>query len=105
MYSCLLFTQDSSLQTLTFLMPTPPAPQDKGSLSLPELCSKAGWNQTRAQDCLDGLLKEGLAMIDDGAPDGVRLFWFPAVGVALGGGGSGGAATARAAAAAAGAPG
>lgn len=25
------------------------------------------------------MLREGLAMIDDGAPDGVRLYWFPAL--------------------------
>jgi hypothetical protein len=25
------------------------------------------------------MLREGLAMIDDGAPGGVRLYWFPAL--------------------------
>jgi hypothetical protein len=28
---------------------------------------------------LTEVLREGLAMIDDGAPDKVRLYWFPAL--------------------------
>ncbi|GBF94666.1 hypothetical protein Rsub_07402 [Raphidocelis subcapitata] len=61
--------------------------QDKGCVSAAELCSKSGWTAGRAEDCLEGLLREGLALVDDGAPDGVRLWWFPAL---LGGGGGGG---------------
>ncbi len=29
------------------------------------------------------LAREGLAWVDDGAPDGVRLYWFPCLGSAM----------------------
>lgn len=54
--------------------------QGKGYLSISDVCSKAGWAAKRAEDVLEALLREGLAMIDDGAPDRTRLYWFPAVG-------------------------
>lgn len=44
-----------------------------------ELASRAGWASQRCERVLAELLKEGLAMIDDGAPDKVRLYWFPAL--------------------------
>lgn len=53
--------------------------QDKGYVSKQDVMSRAGWTATRAEDVLQAMLKEGLAMVDDGAPDRVRLFWFPAV--------------------------
>jgi len=68
--------------------------QDKGWLSQPELCSRAGWSAQRAGGCLEELLKEGLAMIDDGGAEG-RLWWFPAcsaqAGAAAAAAGGGGA--------------
>jgi len=57
----------------------------KGFISEAELMQKAGWTHDRARECLSVLLKEGMAMIDDGAADGVRLFWFPAVNASAGG--------------------
>lgn len=53
--------------------------QDKGYISKQQLMSRAGWSDHRVEGCLTSLLKDGLAMIDDGAADGVRLFWFPAL--------------------------
>jgi ESCRT-II complex subunit VPS22 len=44
-----------------------------------ELSSRVGWSSQRCERVLAELLKEGLAMIDDGAPDKVRLYWFPAL--------------------------
>eukprot|EP00803_Ostreobium_quekettii_P010824 evm.model.scf_1067.3 EVM.evm.TU.scf_1067.3 scf_1067:30815-34712(-) len=55
--------------------------QDTGYLSKRELMEMAKWSDTRAEESLQGLLREGFAMIDDGAPSGVRLYWFPCVGV------------------------
>jgi len=34
---------------------------------------------TRPSSSLQGLLAEGLALIDDGAPNTERLYWFPAL--------------------------
>jgi ESCRT-II complex subunit VPS22 len=54
-------------------------------------------------DILEALLKEGLAMVDDGAPGGERLYWFPALsGGSSGGGGAQGLVAVAAAAAATG---
>jgi ESCRT-II complex subunit VPS22 len=64
--------------------------QEKGFISEQELQQKAGWAHDRARECLGVLLKEGMTMIDDGAPDGVRLFWFPAVSAGSPAGGVGG---------------
>ena len=36
-----------------------------------------GWSSERADACLQQLLAEGQALVDDGAPDGERRFWFP----------------------------
>ena len=82
--------------------------QGKGWLSEAELSASAGWDARRSGECLEGLLKEGLAMVDDGAPDGVRLWWFPALqasGVGGGGGSGGGGGGGGAAMAAGGAAG
>lgn len=53
------------------------AAQSAGYTSEEELMQKLRWNQTRASETLSNLLKEGLAMLDEGAPDGKPLFWFP----------------------------
>jgi len=37
---------------------------------------EAGWEEGRAQDACEALLREGIALVDDGAPDGVRRFYF-----------------------------
>lgn len=60
--------------------------QDRGYLSKQELMERANWSITRAEETLEELLKEGFALIDDGAPDGIRLFWFPCVGTRIAGG-------------------
>lgn len=70
-------------------------------LTQSELCARAGWDERRAADCLRGLLRDGLAMIDDGAPGGERLWWFPALasdagGAMAGTGGGGGPSMATA---------
>ncbi len=59
--------------------------QGKGYTSVPELVRVAGWPEQRAGDVLQGLTREGLAWVDDGAPDGVRLYWFPCLSGGLGG--------------------
>eukprot|EP00879_Flechtneria_rotunda_P025684 GHRR01027320.1.p1 GENE.GHRR01027320.1~~GHRR01027320.1.p1 ORF type:complete len:176 (+),score=49.09 GHRR01027320.1:395-922(+) len=53
--------------------------QAKGYISAGELAARAGWSHQRCNQVLEELLKEGLAMVDDGAPDGVRLYWFLAL--------------------------
>lgn len=41
-------------------------------------CAQAlNWGEVRRKETLEALLKEELAMVDDQAPDGHRLFWFP----------------------------
>ena len=35
------------------------------------------WEEMRVHNTLEGLLQEGLALVDDQAPQGHRLFWFP----------------------------
>lgn len=59
--------------------------QGKGFTSVPELVRVAGWPEQRAGDVLQGLTREGLAWVDDGAQDGVRLYWFPCLSGGLGG--------------------
>ena len=51
--------------------------QSKGYTSEEELMSSLKWTDTRASETLSALLKEGLAMIDNGAPDERPLTWFP----------------------------
>ena len=51
--------------------------QSKGYTSEEELMQKLNWSETRASETLAGLLKAGLAMVDNGAPDGKPLVWFP----------------------------
>lgn len=51
--------------------------QSKGYTSQGELMQDLKWTETRASETLAGLLKEGLGMVDNGAPDGKPLVWFP----------------------------
>ncbi|WIA20184.1 hypothetical protein OEZ85_006032 [Tetradesmus obliquus] len=53
--------------------------QAAGYISAGQLASTAGWSSQRCERVLAELLKEGMAMIDDGAPDKIRLYWFPAL--------------------------
>ncbi|KAK9808648.1 hypothetical protein WJX72_001228 [[Myrmecia] bisecta] len=51
--------------------------QGKGYVSQQGVQEATRWSDTRTKETLWSLLKEGLAMLDDGAPDRQRLFWFP----------------------------
>ena len=51
--------------------------QSKGYTSQEELMHSLRWSETRASETLSALLKEGLAMLDNGAADGKPLTWFP----------------------------
>ncbi|DBB05855.1 TPA: hypothetical protein ACH3X3_009864 [Trebouxia sp. C0006] len=51
--------------------------QSKGYTSQEELMQSLRWSETRASETLLALLKEGLAMLDNGAADGKPLTWFP----------------------------
>jgi len=51
--------------------------QERGAITGEALIAAVGWSKERADAALLGLLKEGLAMVDDGAADGIRLYWFP----------------------------
>eukprot|EP01018_Ginkgo_biloba_P010600 Gb_17178 [translate_table: standard] len=57
--------------------------QARGYVMVEEVERKLSWSSGRAVDALETLLKEGLAMIDDGDPDGKRQFWFPCIGSSL----------------------
>ena len=51
--------------------------QGAGYTSEDELMQKLRWSHTRASETLANLLKEGLAMLDEGSPHGKLLYWFP----------------------------
>ncbi|KAJ6817528.1 vacuolar protein sorting-associated protein 22-like protein 1 [Iris pallida] len=53
--------------------------QARGYVMVEEVEKRLSWSSGRAIDALDALLKEGLAMIDDGHKDGNRRYWFPCV--------------------------
>ncbi|KAJ3692732.1 hypothetical protein LUZ60_011827 [Juncus effusus] len=53
--------------------------QAQGYVTVDQLERNLSWTSGRAIDALQTLLKEGLAMIDDGHKDGKRRFWFPCV--------------------------
>lgn len=53
--------------------------QGQGYVMVEEVEKKLSWSSGRAMDALETLLKEGLAMIDDGDKDGKRRYWFPCV--------------------------
>uniref|UniRef100_A0A7S3QMV5 Vacuolar protein sorting-associated protein n=2 Tax=Dunaliella tertiolecta TaxID=3047 RepID=A0A7S3QMV5_DUNTE len=48
-----------------------------GFVAASELERNLKWTPVRVQEVLQGLLAEGLAMVDDLAPEGERLYWFP----------------------------
>lgn len=50
-----------------------------GYVSLEGVMQERGWVRIRVVQALDTLLRDGFAMVDDGAPDGVRLYWLSAV--------------------------
>ncbi|XP_052135537.1 vacuolar protein sorting-associated protein 22 homolog 1-like isoform X1 [Oryza glaberrima] len=51
--------------------------QAEGFVTVEQVERKFSWSTGRAIDVLETLLKEGLAMIDDGHRDGKRRYWFP----------------------------
>ncbi|KAI0497725.1 hypothetical protein KFK09_020959 [Dendrobium nobile] len=53
--------------------------QGQGYVTVEEVERRLSWSSGRAMDALETLLKEGLAMIDDGHRDGKRRYWFPCV--------------------------
>ncbi|KAK8942652.1 hypothetical protein KSP39_PZI009257 [Platanthera zijinensis] len=53
--------------------------QGQGYVTAEEVEKRLSWSSGRAMDALETLLKEGLAMIDDGHSDGKRRYWFPCV--------------------------
>ncbi|KAJ7571125.1 hypothetical protein O6H91_01G149900 [Diphasiastrum complanatum] len=54
--------------------------QARGYVTSEEVQVSLMWHSGRVIDTLETLMKEGLAMVDDGHPDGIRRFWFPCVG-------------------------
>ncbi|XP_010268374.1 PREDICTED: vacuolar protein sorting-associated protein 22 homolog 1 isoform X2 [Nelumbo nucifera] len=53
--------------------------QAQGYVTVEEVERQLSWSSGRVTDCLETLLKEGLAMIDDGHKDRKRRYWFPCV--------------------------
>ncbi|VAI34883.1 unnamed protein product [Triticum turgidum subsp. durum] len=53
--------------------------QAKGYVTVEQVEKEFSWSTGRVIDALETLLKEGLAMIDDGHRDGKRRYWFPCV--------------------------
>ncbi|KAK4278454.1 hypothetical protein QN277_016297 [Acacia crassicarpa] len=51
----------------------------QGFVTVEEVERRLSWTPGRTIDALETLLKEGLAMIDDGHRDGKRRYWFPCV--------------------------
>jgi len=51
----------------------------RGVLSAAQAAHATGWAAPRVAAALEALLRDGLAMVDDGAKDGVRLHWYPAL--------------------------
>ncbi|MCO5588778.1 hypothetical protein L7F22_042737 [Adiantum nelumboides] len=51
--------------------------QVRGFVTVEEVERVLSWRHGRAIDSLEVLLKEGLAMVDDGDADGKRRYWFP----------------------------
>lgn len=51
--------------------------RDAGWITLEQLAAKPSWTHRRAELVLESMIKDGTCLIDDGAADGIRLFWFP----------------------------
>ncbi|CAI5951298.1 unnamed protein product [Closterium sp. NIES-64] len=61
--------------------------QARGCVTIADILSATLWQHGRINDALDALLKEsiameGIAMVDDGDPDGQRRYWFPCFDIA-----------------------
>ncbi|CAM6097855.1 unnamed protein product [Calypogeia fissa] len=56
--------------------------QAQGYVTVEDVQQSLSWTTGRVTDALEALLKEGLAMIDDGHPSGRRHYWFPCVSIA-----------------------
>ncbi|CAI5473958.1 unnamed protein product, partial [Closterium sp. Yama58-4] len=56
--------------------------QARGCVTVADILSATAWQHGRINDALDALLKEGIAMVDDGSPDGQRRYWFPCFDIA-----------------------
>lgn len=54
--------------------------QIRGYVTVEEVERELLWPFGRAVDALETLIKEGLAMVDDGHADGKRRYWFPCIG-------------------------
>ncbi|GJP73619.1 hypothetical protein CLOP_g4308 [Closterium sp. NIES-67] len=57
--------------------------QARGCVSADDIHSATSWQHGRINDALDALLKEGIAMVDDGHADGRRRYWFPCFDLAV----------------------
>ncbi|CAD6218449.1 unnamed protein product [Miscanthus lutarioriparius] len=53
--------------------------QAEGYVTVEQVEREFSWSTGRAIDALETLLKEGLAMIDDGHRDDKQRYWFPCV--------------------------
>ena len=51
--------------------------RDSGYVTLEQLAAKPSWTHRRAEMVLEAMIKDGTCLIDDGASNGIRLFWFP----------------------------
>ena len=49
----------------------------KAYVARDELAGLPMWNVERARLTLASMVQQGVCMIDEGAPDGLTLFWFP----------------------------
>mmetsp|Transcript_29185 Transcript_29185/g.49048 ORF Transcript_29185/g.49048 Transcript_29185/m.49048 type:complete len:248 (+) Transcript_29185:358-1101(+) len=53
--------------------------QATSGLTVREAEEGLGWEHTRTSNVLKELLKDQIAMVDDGAADGLRRYWFPCI--------------------------
>mmetsp|Transcript_12492 Transcript_12492/g.45543 ORF Transcript_12492/g.45543 Transcript_12492/m.45543 type:complete len:246 (-) Transcript_12492:1565-2302(-) len=51
--------------------------ESTGYVSKRSIREHLGWSTHRVEEALGHLLQDGLAMIDEGTPDGEVLYWFP----------------------------
>ena len=55
------------------------AGQGAGYVTVSGVEQRLGWNRERVASTLDALLSQQIALIDDGAKDGRRRYWLPAI--------------------------
>mmetsp|Transcript_30598 Transcript_30598/g.58962 ORF Transcript_30598/g.58962 Transcript_30598/m.58962 type:complete len:244 (+) Transcript_30598:174-905(+) len=53
--------------------------QSTGYVTLPGVKTGLGWNEVRINHIIDSLMREQMAMIDDGAADGIPRYYFPCI--------------------------